>query len=99
MFTFITSGYEHSIANMCGLALALFQPGAPPSGVEVSWALYGYNLTWTTLGNIVGGAVFVGGAYWLGSPQARVRPAADAPASDVNGTAPEPEVVGAQAQR
>ena len=71
MFTFITSGYEHSIANMTGLALALLQPGSPPSGVEVSWALYGYNLIWTTLGNIVGGAVFVAGMYWLGSPRAR----------------------------
>src|SRR5207249_2257043 len=71
MFTFITSGYEHSIANMCGLALALLVPGAPPSGVEVTWGLYFYNLTWTTLGNVVGGAVFVAGLYWLGSPKAR----------------------------
>src|SRR5436190_1284965 len=44
MFTFITSGYEHSVANMCGLALALLVPGAPPSGVEVTWGLYFYNL-------------------------------------------------------
>jgi nitrite transporter NirC len=83
MFTFITSGYEHSIANMTGLALALLQPGSPPSGVEVSWALYGYNLTWTTLGNIVGGVLFVGGLYWIGSPKAReqTRPLA----AEVNG--------------
>ncbi len=91
MFTFITSGYEHSIANMCGLALALLQPGTPPSGVEVSWALYGYNLAWTTLGNIIGGAVFVGGLYWLGSPKARRQPEYRVSAES-NGALAEPEV-------
>ena len=93
MFTFITSGYEHSIANMTGLALALLQPGSPPSGVEVSWALYGYNLTWTTLGNIIGGALFVGGLYWLGSSGARERATALKTAPEVNGELPHPEVV------
>src|SRR5437773_1906731 len=29
MFTFITSGYEHSIANMCGLLLGLLLPHGP----------------------------------------------------------------------
>src|SRR5262249_13356091 len=91
MFTFITSGYEHSVANMCGLALALLQPGTPPSGVEVSWSLYSYNLTWTTLGNIVGGAVFVGGLYWLGSPKAR-RLVDHRLSAEANGAVPEPEV-------
>jgi len=98
MFTFITSGYEHSVANMCGLALALLQPGTPPSGVEVSWALYGYNLTWTTLGNIVGGAVFVGGLYWVGSPKARRLPDHRLSAQS-NGAVPEAEVAMTTAQR
>jgi nitrite transporter len=72
MFTFITSGYEHSVANMCGLLLGLFLP----HGETVTWAGYGYNLGLATLGNIVGGAVFVAGLYWAGSPRARVaRPA------------------------
>jgi nitrite transporter NirC len=68
MFTFITSGYEHSIANMCGLMLGLLVPNA---GANVTLDLYAYNLLWATLGNIVGGAVFVAGLYWLGSPKAR----------------------------
>jgi len=34
MFTFITSGYEHSIANMCGLMLGLLIPHGP----EITWA-------------------------------------------------------------
>src|ERR1043166_1930699 len=64
MFTFITSGYEHSIANMCGLMLGLLLP----HGENITWAGYGYNLGLATVGNIVGGAVFVGGVYWLPQP-------------------------------
>src|SRR6266478_3580062 len=67
MFTFITSGYEHSIANMCGLMLGQLLP----HGEAVTWGGYWYNLGLATLGNIVGGAVFVAGVYWVGSPTAR----------------------------
>jgi nitrite transporter NirC len=67
MFTFITSGYEHSIANMCGLLLGLLVP----HGDTITWGGYAYNLSLATLGNIIGGAVFVGGVYWIGSPKAR----------------------------
>ena len=31
---------------------------------------YWYNLFWATFGNIVGGAFFVAGMYWMGSPKA-----------------------------
>jgi nitrite transporter NirC len=67
MFTFITSGFEHSIANMCGLMLGLLLP----HGEAISWSGYWYNLGLATVGNIVGGAIFVAGMYWLGSPTAR----------------------------
>lgn len=67
MFTFITCGFEHSIANMCGLMLGLLLP----HGDGITWTGYAYNLGLATLGNIVGGAVFVAGMYWLGSPAAR----------------------------
>jgi nitrite transporter NirC len=77
MFTFITSGYEHSIANMCGLMLGLLID----HGDRITWLGYGYNLGLATLGNIVGGAIFVGGAYWIGSPKAREQ-AAPAPLAD-----------------
>ena len=43
-----------------------------PHGEAVTWNGYWYNLGLATLGNIVGGAVFVAGAYWVGSPAARV---------------------------
>jgi nitrite transporter NirC len=72
MFTFITCGYEHSIANMCGLLLGLQL--APSDLLTVTWNGYWYNLGLATLGNIVGGAVFVAGAYWIGSPKAWARP-------------------------
>ena len=71
MFTFITCGYEHSVANMCGLMLGLLLPHDAASGV--TWTGYAYNLGLATLGNIVGGAVLVAGMYWLGSPEARAK--------------------------
>jgi nitrite transporter NirC len=69
MFTFITCAYEHSIANMCGLMLGLLLPHESFAGI--TWGGYAYNLGWATLGNIVGGALFVAGMYWLGSPKIR----------------------------
>ncbi|HZS01866.1 MAG TPA: formate/nitrite transporter family protein [Chloroflexota bacterium] len=71
LFAFIGAGFEHSIANMTLLALALFQP----HGEAVSWAGYVGNLVPVTLGNIVGGAGFVGGLYWLSVPNRRLAPA------------------------
>ena len=75
MFTFITSGFEHSIANMCGLMLGLL---LPDHGTGITLGGYGYNLGLATLGNIVGGAVFVGLLYWIGSPKAREQASAAA---------------------
>ncbi len=63
MFTFITCGYEHSVANMSGLMLGLLLP----HGSDVNLTGYAYNLAVTTGGNIVGGAVMVAGMYWFGS--------------------------------
>lgn len=67
MFTFITCAYEHSVANMSGLMLGLLLE----HGEKITWGGYWYNLSLATLGNIVGGAIFVGAMYWVGSPQAR----------------------------
>jgi nitrite transporter NirC len=81
MFTFITSGYEHSIANMCGLMLGLLVP----HGEAITWTGYWYNLGLATLGNIVGGAVLVAGFYWLGSPEVRTPAPEAAPPVEANG--------------
>ncbi len=90
MFTFITCGFEHSVANMHGLLLGLLLP----HGSAISWDGYWYNLGLATLGNIVGGALFVGGLYWIGSPQARAK-AVEAAAVDKEAPA-EPELAGAR---
>lgn len=61
LFAFIASGFEHSVANMTLLSMAIFCP----HGDAVSWAGFANNIIWVTLGNMVGGCVFVGGMYWL----------------------------------
>lgn len=71
---FVAAGFEHSVANMYFVPVALFikQLDADfvnQTGIEVS------NLTWdnflvdnllpVTIGNIIGGAVMVGVVYWF----------------------------------
>jgi formate transporter len=79
IWLFITSGFEHSIANMYYIPAGIFAKNNPvladaalKLGVELK-ALEGLNwssfllknLVPVTLGNIVGGAVCVATAYWL----------------------------------
>lgn len=59
VMAFVVLGYEHCIANMFYLPLAIFE-GAPIGIGECLWR----NLLPATVGNIVGGAVFVGGLHW-----------------------------------
>jgi nitrite transporter NirC len=63
LFAFVTSGYEHSIANMTifGVALLSNHPD------NVSWAGMAWNLFWVTIGNTIAGMVLMGGAYWVSS--------------------------------
>jgi nitrite transporter NirC len=61
LLAFIACGFEHSVANMTLLGLSL--AGNHPE--SVSLAGFGWNLLWVTLGNAVGGAVFVAGAYYV----------------------------------
>lgn len=63
LFAFVGSGFEHSIANQSILGVALFLP----HGSEISFLGFVWNQAFVGLGNIVGGALFVGGAYWLTS--------------------------------
>ncbi|MEX2490509.1 MAG: formate/nitrite transporter family protein [Nitrospirales bacterium] len=64
LFAFVGSGFEHSIANQSILGIALFLPHGP----DVTWVGLAWNQFWVVLGNMIGGGVFVGGAYWLVSP-------------------------------
>ena len=52
---------------------------------NITWTGYGYNLGLATLGNIVGGALFVAGAYWIGSPKAREQARKVVEAESTNG--------------
>jgi formate/nitrite transporter len=66
---FIAAGFEHCVANMYFLPLAwlLIQTGHAPTDFDPSLiTLSGilHNLIPVTLGNIVGGAGFVGATYW-----------------------------------
>lgn len=60
LYAFVTSGFEHSIANMTLLTLALLIPHK----ADISLQGYLHNIGAVTLGNIVGGAIFVGLTYW-----------------------------------
>jgi formate transporter len=66
---FIAAGFEHCVANMYFLPLAwlLVQTGHVPANFDVSPITISgilHNLVPVTLGNIVGGAGFVGAVYW-----------------------------------
>lgn len=50
---FVVLGYDHCVANM------LYFMAAKLGGVDLSFAQIGYNLFYVTLGNIVGGSVFM----------------------------------------
>ncbi len=66
---FIAAGFEHCVANMYFLPLAwlLVQTGHAPANFDASSITIAgimHNLVPVTLGNIVGGAGFVGAVYW-----------------------------------
>ncbi len=79
IWLFITSGFEHCVANMYYIPagiLAKSNPewvkqaislGATPEKIDhLNWtSFFTHNLLPVTLGNIVGGTVFTGMAYWF----------------------------------
>jgi formate transporter len=74
---FVAMGFEHSVANMYFIPVAMLIRGlAPPSFWEaighvpddyavLDWPGLVGNLVPVTLGNIVGGTLMVGAVYWL----------------------------------
>ncbi|MEK8132863.1 formate/nitrite transporter family protein [Paenibacillus filicis] len=85
LYGFIASGYEHSVANMTVLSLAL----ALPHPETISMAGWFHNMIPVTLGNIVGGALFVGAVYWWISPVRRRQ--TEAGLQGASATMPRPE--------
>jgi formate transporter len=75
---FVASGFEHSIANMYFIPIALFIRNWAPlsfwqtTGLDaavynnINWySFFVCNLLPVTIGNIIGGVVLVGAVYWL----------------------------------
>ncbi len=71
IMAFVASGFEHCVANMYFIPMGLFLKSSGqiiPEGLDLT------SLTWTnffvknlipvTIGNIIGGAIFVGLLYW-----------------------------------
>lgn len=61
LFAFITTGFEHSIANMALLTISMFSP----MDAAISWSGYFYNIFTVTLGNILGGVVMLAVPYFI----------------------------------
>ncbi|WP_418223519.1 formate/nitrite transporter family protein [Clostridium isatidis] len=68
LFAFITTGFEHSIANMTLLTIGL----ASPLGQVVSIGGYAYNIFVVTLGNMIGGVIFLAIPYYIISRKQKV---------------------------
>ena len=76
---FVAAGFEHSVANMYFIPIALFvkylDPAFYAARVAAEPTVLWDNLTWgnfllknllpVTIGNIIGGAILVGLAYWF----------------------------------
>lgn len=79
IWLFITSGFEHSIANMYyipagimakanpSLAAAATAAGVSAGSMDaLNWSSFVYNnLLPVTIGNLIGGGIIVGGVYWF----------------------------------
>ncbi len=70
---FVAAGFEHSVANMYFIPIGLFIKSFDPqfvqaAGIDLSGLTWGsfltQNLLPVTIGNIIGGSVFVAAVYW-----------------------------------
>lgn len=71
IMAFVASGFEHCVANMYFIPMGLFLKTSgkiTPEGLDLTnltWAnFFTRNLIPVTIGNIIGGAIFVGLLYW-----------------------------------
>jgi formate/nitrite transporter len=70
IMAFVSSGFEHSIANMYFIPAGIFTQGfiTDPAKINagINWVtMWTNNVIIVTLGNIVGGLFFVGIIYWV----------------------------------
>lgn len=69
VMAFVAMGFEHCVANMFLLPMGIIA-AACGFGTEAQMLLCTtpgalYNIAFATIGNIIGGAVFVGLVYWI----------------------------------
>lgn len=64
LFAFVGSGFEHSIANQSIMGTALLLP----HDAAITWIGFLWNQCFVVLGNVIGGAILVGTAYWWVAP-------------------------------
>jgi formate/nitrite transporter len=75
IMAFVASGFEHSVANMFFIPYGIFLKSVPKvveatgktlaDFASLNWGtLFTMNLIPVTIGNIIGGAFFVGAIYW-----------------------------------
>jgi len=74
---FVACGFEHSVANMYFIPIGILIKNWAPSGywgsiggvpgayANLGWANFFGNLLPVTIGNLIGGAAFVGAVYWV----------------------------------
>ncbi len=69
IMAFVSTGFEHSIANMYFIPAGLLTAGAAqPAAINnvLNWTtMWTSNVIVVTIGNIVGGMIFVGLLYWV----------------------------------
>jgi len=70
IMAFVSSGFEHCVANMYFIPAGLFTQGfiTDPTKINagLTWVtMWTSNLIVVTIGNIVGGMIFVGVIYWV----------------------------------
>ncbi|MFD1926990.1 formate/nitrite transporter family protein [Sporosarcina siberiensis] len=68
LFAFITSGFEHSVANMSLLSISLMIPHPE----TISFTGLVANIIPVTIGNIIGGVIFVAAAYWYANTDSSI---------------------------
>lgn len=59
VMAFVTIGFQHVVANMFVIPAGIF------AGADITWGDFLHNVVPAFLGNAVGGAVFVGLAYYI----------------------------------
>ncbi len=66
IMAFVAMGFEHSVANMYFVPMGIFLKdfAGMAASASLNWAGFVQNIIPVTIGNIIGGAFFVGILYW-----------------------------------